>query len=57
MARAMQEHVVVAMGATGAYDSRFATMIMKNYGDWQDKVEQNLRGSVTLNFDGQDQGA
>jgi len=57
VAKSMQEHLIVALGSTGAYDPRFASMMMKNYGDWQDKIEQNLRGSVTLHFDLEDQRA
>lgn len=57
VAKSMQEHLVVVLASGKAYDPRFASMLMKNYGDWVDKVEQNLRASVTLNFDAQDREA
>jgi hypothetical protein len=56
-AKAMQEDALIALGAAGAFDSRFVALIMKNLHGWQDRVEQTNRGAVTLVFDAQDKEA
>lgn len=55
--KAMQEAMIVELTATGAYNAGFAALMMKNFHDWQDKVEQTHKGGVTLNFDAQDEEA
>jgi len=54
VARAMQQHVFIALASTGAYDSRFASFCLKNLHEWTDRVEQTSKGAVTLVFDAQD---
>ena len=55
--KAIQEAAIIEITALGGYNANFAALIMKNLHDWQDKVEANHKGGVTLNFDKQDEGA
>ena len=55
--KAIQEAVVLRMGALGAYTPSFSIFILKNLSGWADKVEQKNSGGITLHFDAQDADA
>ena len=55
--KAMQEAILLELGATGSLNNGFVALMMKNLHGWQDKVEATHRGGVTLVFDKQDEEA
>lgn len=57
IAKAMQEQIIVTLGATMGYDSKFAQLMCKNYFGWQDRVENTHRVGVILRFDEEDSRA
>jgi hypothetical protein len=57
LCKAMQEAMIIELTAIGAYNPSFAALMMKNMHKWADKVEADVKSSVTLNFDEQDADA
>lgn len=57
IAHAIQEQIIVSLGATTGYDSKFAQLMCKNYFGWQDRVENTHRVGVILRFDDEDSRA
>jgi hypothetical protein len=55
--KTIQEAGIVEMGSCGGFNPGFASMMMKNFHGWADKVEQKHEGGLTLNFDSQDEDA
>jgi len=55
--KAIAEHVIVTMGAMGAYNPNVCTFMLKNLHGWTDKLEQTHKGTVSLSFDAQDKDA
>lgn len=54
LCKAMQEALLVELGTTGALNPAVTNFTLKNLQDWMDKVEETHKGTVALQFDGQD---
>lgn len=57
LAKAIQEHTLVELAAVNAIDSRFASLLLKNWHGMADKVDADVKSSVTVVFDDQDREA
>ena len=55
LCHSIQEQVLLGMGATGGYQPQVVNFMLKNLQGWSEKVDQNIQGSVILNFDAQDE--
>lgn len=55
----MQEDMIIFLSSCGAYNAGFAALMAKNMFDdpWKDKVEADMKGTVELKFDQQDEDA
>ncbi len=54
VARAIQEDLVIRMGALGAYPPRLTLLVLRNLRRGMDRVERKLGGGVTLLFEASD---
>ena len=57
LARAIQEDLLIRMGALGAYNPRLVEFMLKNLHEWADRAEITAKGEVHLHFDAQDEAS
>lgn len=55
LAKAIQEDLLIRMGALGAYNPRLVEFMLKNLHEWTDRAEVTAKGEVHLHFDAQDE--
>jgi hypothetical protein len=53
-AKTIQEEVLCSMGSVGAYNPQVVIFMLKNLQGWADKIDQRIKGTVSLHFDAQD---